>query len=345
VAAAADELPELIQRLTPRIATYFPEMGPSRVMASGRPRELDSCRLYKMEIVSANGTVARMAVKVFRAGPRRAYNIDKALRTQYDSLQEAVLLAGRVPGVRAPRPLDTLPDLGVLVMEWVDGRRLLDRLGSDLTGATSEALVRSCGEWLRHFHELRRTDPCDPRIAEKLRDARFCVERLSQERLPDELLRRVETHMVERAAVLEGIVVPSCYNHRDFSVSNVMVDGGGRLVVLDIGSELAPMDSDVAAFLVSLEKAPLHPLRLVLSQGRIRRLQKAFLQGYAGPGAEPSPFTAFQFMRLLLRTSCYYLRCYGAHPVRHFWLRHFFARRLAGALEGWPSVPSLPRGA
>ena len=338
MAVAPDELPKLIQRLTPRIASYFPEMGPCHVKPSGRPRELDSCRLYKIEIVAANGAAARLAVKVFRAGPRRAYNLGKALRTQYESLQEAVLLASRVPGVRGPRPLDTFPDLGVLVMEWVDGRRLLDCLASDLTGARSDALMRSCGEWLRHFHELRRTDPCDPRIAQKLDDVRFRVERLGKERLPRDLLRRIETHMVEQAAVLDGVAVPSCHSHMDFSASNVMVDGSGRLAVLDIGREVAPLDSDVASFLVSLEKAPLHPRRFGLTHGRIRRLQQAFLQGYAGPGAGPSSLTRFQFMRLLLRTSCYYLESYRTHRVRHLWLRLFFTRHLARALADGQSA-------
>jgi len=331
--ADAGELTELIRRLAPRIGDYFPEMGPCQVKPSGRPRELDSCRLYKIEVVAAHGPGACLAVKVFRAGPRRAYNLDKALRTQFESLEEAALVARRVPGVRSPRPLDTFPDLGVLVMEWVDGRRLLDRLASDLFGRSSDSLVRTCGEWLRHFHEFRRTEPCDPGIPEKLDDIRFSLERLGKQGVPGDLLRRIGARMTAQAAVLDGVAVPGCHSHRDFSVSNVIVDRSGSLAVLDIGREAAPLDSDVASFLVSLEKAPLHPRRFGLTLARIRRLQKAFMEGYAGPAATPSPLTRFQCMRLLLRTSCYYLESYRGRRVQHLWLRFFFTRRLARALE------------
>jgi len=336
--ADADELTELIRRLAPRIGHYFPELAACQVKPSGRPRELDSCRLYKIEIVAAQGPGAWLAVKVFRAGPRRAYDLDKALRTQFESLQEAALVAKRVSGVRSPRPLDTFPDLGVLVMEWVDGRRLLDRLASDLFGGSSDALVRTCGEWLRQFHELRRTDPCDPGIPKKLGNIRSCLERLGKQGVPRDLLRRIDARMTAQAAVLDGVAVPGCHSHRDFSVSNVLVDRSGLLAVLDIGREAAPLDSDVASFLVSLEKAPLHPRRFGLTHARIRRLQKAFMEGYAGPAANPSPLTRFQFVRLLLRTSCYYLESYRGRRVQHLWLRFFFARRLARALEDGQAV-------
>jgi hypothetical protein len=343
MAVANDELPLLIQRLTPRIASYFPEMGPCRVRASGRPRELDSCRLYKIEVVAADGAAAPLAAKVFRVGPRRTYNLGEALRTQFESLQEAVALARRVPGVVGPRPLDVFEDLGVLVMEWVEGRRLLDCLASDLAGPRSRALVRTCGEWLHHFHEHRQTDPSDPRIVEKLNQVRLCVEDLGKEGLPRDLLRRVESHMAAQAAVLDGVSVPSCHSHLDFSASNVMVDRLGRLAVLDIGREVAPRDSDVAGFLVSLEKAPLHPCRFGLTRGRILALQRAFLEGYSGAGVAPSTLTSFQFIRLLLLTACYYLESYRGRRIQHLWLRLFFARRLARALDvSQSAAPPVP---
>jgi putative peptidoglycan lipid II flippase len=330
-----DELGELTERVRPKIRAYVPEITGEVKLKWAGSREFESCRLHRLDVVGTGGASASLAAKVYRVGPRRSYNLDRAVRLQYESLQDAARVAADVPGVRALKALDAFADLGVLVTDWVDGRRLLDVLGTDAFGRRSCTLVRSCGSWLRRFHRLREAPPCDPEIRQKLEDVRQGLEQLRLEGVAEDLLRRVEAQVGRLAQALDGVPVPSCYSHRDFSVSNVMVDAAGSLVVLDIHRSQRPwpLDSDVASFLVSLEKAPLHPLRWALTPGRIQQLRSAFTAGYLGTPDEVSMLTRFQLLRMLVRTSCSYLRAYRQRPVQYRWLRSFFAGRLARALD------------
>ena len=127
----------------------------------------------------------------------------------------------RPPGL--PRPIDYLPDVGVLIMERIEGRPLAEfsALDEDILGRAVR-LVASLHEC--HVHPSKRRD--SRRI---LRSVRQKAERVAE--LAPEFAGSIWA-VVEalEAAQVEDLELVPC--HGDFSPRNVLV-GPGRVVLID----------------------------------------------------------------------------------------------------------------
>jgi aminoglycoside phosphotransferase (APT) family kinase protein len=94
--------------------------------------------------------------------------------------------------------------------------------------------------------------------------------------------------------------LPTVITHGDFAPRNILVDGSGRLAVIDLLARWqAPRFEDLAGFLVALQTSRANAATRGLLFGRtIARLEPAFLSGYYG--SEPVPRNAIRVYELLL---------------------------------------------
>jgi len=318
----------ILTRLAGRVGDYFPNLPvPPQLEVVGSPLEMDSSVVWQVS-VAAGSRRERLAVKVFRAGPRRPYGVEAALHTQLETLKEAARVCERSPAFRSPRAFEILPDLNALVMEWVEGQRLLDWLATSFHA--SEATARACGEWLRHFHVLRAAGTGDAEITTRRHNIETVLAELGPKALAPAFAERVRAYVAGIGNELVGAAVPVCYSHGDFSASNVLVDREGRVAVLDIsrGERPSPVEHDLASFLVSLEAAPLFPQRWSITRGRVARLQTAFLEAYFETRVARSSLLHLLEVFYLLKKLRYYHRHYRKRWLARAWATRFFARRI-----------------
>ena len=161
-------------------------------------------------------------------------------------------------------------------------------------------LARAAGRWLRILHDT----PTSTQI----------VRQGTREEIVDAFAAfgsflAAETDASQLEAVIEAGVgavrrlpdpLPTVITHGDFAPRNILVDGSGRVAVIDLLARWqAPPFEDLAGFLVALQTSRANAATRGLLFGRtIARLEPAFLSGYYG--SEPVPRTAIRVYELLL---------------------------------------------
>jgi hypothetical protein len=176
-------------------------------------------------------------------------------------------------GIAAPRPVAHLPELGMAVFTASAGRTL-DRLG----GAERRDGVVAAAAWLAGLHgsglELERSfDLASERSSLRAWAGVVAAHHPASAAATARLLERLE----ERA----GDLRPSCAApiHKDFHYQHCLVDGEGRLVVIDLDEARAGDPGfDVAHFAANLR---LLELREGTAAGGAGELETAFLEAYA----------------------------------------------------------------
>ena len=105
---------------------------------------------------------------------------------------------------------------------------------------------------------------------------------------------------IGRAAAAGIAVLPVAMSHGDFAPRNILVDGQGRIAVIDLLARWqAPRYEDLAAFLLAMRTSRVNATTSGLLFGRaIDRLEPAFLAGYFG--GDPVPLHEIRLYELLL---------------------------------------------
>lgn len=198
------------------------------------------------------------------------------------------------PRLRPVRALEHVPSHAALVMERVDGatgRATLSgasRLAAPLTRGEgrrrAQQLFRGAGEWLRRFHATT--------AGYELADRGLTEPHL--EAMLGELAAYLSIRVGGPAAVLArraGAVVPPLLSagtpvavgHGDFAVRNTLLDGDGRVAVVDpMPRWRTPVWEDLARFTVSarLQGLQVHAQGMAYDGGFLDLLERELLTAY-----------------------------------------------------------------
>ena len=161
----------------------------------------------------------------------------------------------------------------------------------------------AAGQWLRILHDT----PTSRQVVrqgtrQEVADAFRSSGRTSRRRRMRADLETVIEAGVEAARRLPD-PLPTVITHGDFAPRNILVDGSGRLAVIDLLARWqAPPFEDLAGFLVALQTSRANAATRGLVFGRtIAKLEPAFLAGYYG--SEPVPRHAIRVYELLLSST------------------------------------------
>jgi hypothetical protein len=220
------------------------------------------------------------------------------LRNEFNALQEARRFFDAIPNCAVPTARLLLPDLDILVMDFVPGVSLEPSLAAlqYTAGRNSwRKLTRQfwqLGRWLHHYQHGGPLEWSGREALESVVqhcDHRLRIVEATRHRwLPAQLrarvLRRIEAWT---KALTEPVPRVRC--HGDFGPWNVLVHGP-ELTVLDFSvarQDCAAVDPlNVLVYLEAQCHAP------SFSRRRVNRLQQIFLRGYACEVAMPIPMIA-----------------------------------------------------
>ncbi len=165
-----------------------------------------------------------------------------ATQTAFDTARRAMELLGDGQDLPTPRGLAFLPRQLSTVQEHVSG--------DPAARQDVVALATACGPLLRRLHDSPRSADVRRDPLMQLRDARAAT-RVLAGLLPDEE-RRV-TALVRRLAATAPTGLATVLSHGDFTIDQLLVGPGRRVVVTDVDNACqAPAAYDLATFAANL---------------------------------------------------------------------------------------------
>ena len=328
MSAVDDAETAIAARVARDAPTWFPGTPPDqavqlRTLASGR-----RSRVYAVSVGEPTAPpllVAKVrhqgsATGAGRHGPSRPTltpsQADEAELTEREYAGLGVIaetFAAGDPRFDAIRPLALLAEHHTILMELASGdpvRQLVlrasrihpARLRSQ--GPTPELVLPAVGAWLRRFHDAQSTASYPVRQGTG-RDvvAHFCA-------LEEFLGRRLGRGFGDLAGAGSGLAaellppgpLPLAVGHGDFAPRNVLVNGAGRLVVIDPQPRWAlPAQEDLCRFLVGLQLLGLQTYTrgAAFSAATLSRWQELVISGYHETGTPLPALRCYQLLVLL----------------------------------------------
>jgi len=330
----------IVDRVTRDVANWFPGTPPD---AAVHVRPLSSRRRSRIYAVSV-GEPTAAPVLVAKVRTRHSANAGGADRRYRPTLAPAAvdeeeLTTREYAGLRlleatfsegdarfgAVRPLAHVEAHNTILMDFVPGPTARDLIlrSSRLRPAryrprdvTPDWLLPRVGGWLRRFHDMTPTAPYPARQA----TGRDVVAHFAA--LEEHLGRRLGRRFGELAGagselatdLLPPGALPLTVGHGDFAPRNVIVDGGGRLVVLDPLIRWAvPAPEDLCRFLVGLRLLglQLHTHGAAFSAPVLERWEQLVISGYYGDQVPAASLRCHQLLILLDKWSAM------LQPARH----------------------------
>lgn len=195
---------------------------------------------------------------------------------QFAALDKARQALGRTGEGHLAKPFAVLKTHGALVVEWIEGRSVLELMRQGWVGIDAYmTLVEQAGEWLRLLHDAG--EPSFVRL-----DGAAMVEGAQAELAACVGNSSVETlygALVAAAPRVSSSEQPSSWAHGDFKASNIILRDHGLVGIdVDLGRR-GPVLFDVTSFLNDLSVNLRFPgmLRLLPFEDK---LEQAFLRGY-----------------------------------------------------------------
>jgi hypothetical protein len=301
------ELEDVINVVTKRAETYYPELGSDVRVQRRRVLRRLNCQLVVLR-VSGAGQTRDLVVKIPRLDcvtdacddrPRLAALMPPPLRCRQEykalSLMQRRLNQIGDPALRCVRVFDLLTT-DSLVMERVATGTLRQFLWQAsrprewTMPANMFDVLGRVGRWLKIFHSLEL--PAETRHSTI--QAHVETNHAFAAFLEDRWGRGVGfTAWAKRHAAIAQTYLPTQLplglSHGDFAPRNMFVDGQGGVIGFDaLGRWRAPCYEDIADFLVNLKcsGAQAVSLEFLFRDATLMRLEKAFLQGYFEGEAE-----------------------------------------------------------
>ena len=331
----------IVDRVTRDVGTWFPGT-PQGAAVHLRPLSTRRrSRIYAVSVgepTAAPLLVAKVRTPHSATGggadrPRRptlapeAADEEELTTREYAGLRllETTFASGGDARFGAVRPLAHLEAHNTILMEFVPGRTARDLIlrSSRLRPAryhprdvTPDWLLPRVGGWLRRFHDAAPTAPYPARQA----TGRDVVAHFAA--LEEHLGRRLGRRFGDLAgagselatSLLPPGALPLTVGHGDFAPRNVVVDGGGRLVVLDSLVRWAvPAPEDLCRFLVGVRLLGLqmHTHGAAFGAATLERWERLAISGYYGDQVPPATLRCYQLLILLDKWSAM------LEPARH----------------------------
>ena len=252
-------------------------------------------------------------------GPRRptlaAATVDEAELTEceYSALRHLeTVFASDDPRFGTVPALAHLPEHHAIIMGLVPGvpmRKLVlrwSRLYPGLRGGdlAPEPAFRAVGAWLRKFHDATPTagHPVRQGTGQDVVVHFEALEEFLERRLGPRFGRLAGAGSALAADVLPPGDLPLAVGHGDFATRNVLVDGGGRIVVLDpLARWAVPAQEDLCRFLVGVQLNGLqvHTRGAAYARTTLEAWQQAVISGYYGEAVPHRALRCYQLLVLL----------------------------------------------
>ena len=315
------QLTTILAEVAPRLGEWYPDRlaGADARVAVELDDRRSINRVIRLRVTRDDVVVAALIVKTENPDPAavilpderpRLMPVTEAGIRQTLEFEALRLLERRLNEVgdqrlRAIRALAVLQNSGALVMEAYAGRplaRLLLRSTVRHRSAVSRpaALANAAGAWLRVLHDTPAGESSPVRQGSP-DELAACFTKfgdfLATAAPSRDLARTIDIGRASAAGVAD---LPVAMSHGDFAPRNILVDGQGRIAVIDLLARWqAPRYEDLAAFLLAMRTSRVNATTSGLLFGRaIDRLEPAFLAGYFG--SDPVPLHEIRLYELLL---------------------------------------------
>lgn len=279
------------------------------------------------DVLAGPGRPARPSL-VPQPGPP----VDRALAEWRGLVAMAAAVGPDDPHVRAVTPVDHIPELSAVAMEYVDAptlRRLLieeSRLPlARRTGRTPPVGTdpwRNAGAALRRYHSA----PAEVAGLERNgdRDELLDAARAYGEHLARLLSRPDLRDLAEEVGGLLARALPRrldlVVGHGDFAPRNVFALADGRVALFDpMPTWRCPPFEDLSRFTVGVRLLGLqvHAQGLALGRSAVDGVVRSFREGYAGAeGPDPRQVRAYELLVLLDKWSAMATATSGPRPLR-----------------------------
>ena len=323
------------------LSRHFPPTAADGIVVKGPVYRQAGSRIYYVEHPALPCPAAlKLCLKPYTETPDTA-----EARQQYEALDKVHAAMRQHAAFSVPRPLYAAYEEGIVLLEWIDGESLTQRLSRLGTPpAEKYALAERAGAWLRHFHGAHPLPAGPLDVNEKL-DALHQAQTRSCLSHPH--LQRALALLVALSPAVRRETLPMSWIHGDFKSDNLIISGP-RTIGIDIyvQHENACIH-DLASFLNRLALHCSHPRHWHLLPLR-GQLDQAFLRGYARPGDDQPQQLPLIWLRIysLLSLWSRVSRRKAPGPGR-WYLRQTFLRALrplchqAQACQGGGHPPSL----
>ncbi|RYD32475.1 MAG: aminoglycoside phosphotransferase family protein [Verrucomicrobiaceae bacterium] len=226
----------------------------------------------------------------------------------YAALSHYHSRSDREKGYTVPQPYGCIPELGVVIMEWVDGITFSEILKKQqFSNRKRHQEIQKVAGWLRWFHS--RSELGSETVAEsgqlesiiKVFKERRGLDKAAVSH--DAVLGRQLKKALKHAGVLRGVEMDTAILHGDFKPTNLLFCESGAVVGIDFqGTRRGPVTQDICRFLIDLDfYRNLVRRSYALSPGSGTNDFEVFLSAYGGKAAGISrpAFVHLYFLAIL----------------------------------------------
>lgn len=267
-----------IEQVKKAISGYF---SGAAVQLSNPVSERDNSKIFRAFI---EASIPFEAAVKFCLVPKTKIPDTAAATEQFVALERVNhALASGNPRYRVPTPLYLAPELGALVMSWVDGESLTDKLRRPALFFEGENWFEGVGAWLGNFHKAGPTRNQCVDLVERLK----VVDDLCATPLSDKSFAKALSILRKTAPALNGMEVEASWLHGDCKTDNFFLSGS-NIFGIDISlSYENPVEYDLAQFLNNFDLLLAGPKYLHLFKLK-STLEAAFWRGYQTTGPSVS---------------------------------------------------------
>ena len=254
--------------------------------------------------------------------PRTKIPDESAAREQYAALDKVdCALKKGASRYRVPTPLLLIPELATIVMPWLDGESLTQKMRRPAIFTKGPEWFEAVGAWIGNFHKLgparHRQVDLDERIE--------ILKALENSPLPEQSFSKAIGILRNYAPGLEQLAVETSWLHGDCKTDNFFLSG---VDVFGIDISLCyenAVEYDIAQFFNNLDLMLSSPQTVYLGVMQ-SRLEKAFWRGYRVTGPSVSlPY--LNWLRLSFALSFWHSMLNGRETsIRNRVLNRMFAK-------------------
>jgi hypothetical protein len=277
--SSQSEIAFLRSELAKKARKYFPDLSENfslEVMHQGRPWLRKHSVLLEISVVDRSKQTTR---GIFVKIPK--YASDKAVELTYHTLRDLYNYSLQLPDdLNVVRPLDFLPELRAIVTERVEGRSLDYLVRSQPGNAVHAEIMKSCGRFLRLYHEGKGQITWESNLAESfLTQCSAYLEELEKDGVGKRERERIIAGFHGGIGLLRQSA-PMVNTVKDFVVGNIVVQGKRIFFIEVTKPRRKTIYNDIATFLNSLTMLYWKTPWFLLGSVPSPILTERFLHGY-----------------------------------------------------------------
>ena len=273
------EISSLRSQIAKRAHAYFPDLSDQisiEVLHRGRPWMRKHSVLFEISVLDqAKRTSRGIFVKI----PR--YASDQAIELTYHTLRDLYNYSLQLPDdLNVVRPLDFLPELRAIITERVEGESLDCLVRSQPDNALYAEIVKSCGCFLRLYHEGMGDISWESNCYEAfLTQCSAYLADLDNDGVGKRERERIRAGFLDGANLLRQCT-PMVTTVKDYVAGNIIVQGRRTFLIEVTKPRRKPIYSDLAYFINSLTMLYWKTPWFLFGSVPSPILAERFLQGY-----------------------------------------------------------------